>query len=72
MSRHGAGCLVQCTVLCNVQVTVWTLFMDTVHGHCSQGFEKKKTKQNKKRVQKILKNFLRGDLKYEIFILHLL
>ena len=30
-SRHGAGCLVQCTVLCTVQVTVWTLFMSTVH-----------------------------------------
>ena len=35
-SRHGAGCLVQCTVLCTVQITVWTLFMDTVHEHCSQ------------------------------------
>ena len=32
-SRHGAGCL----VLCTVQVTVWTLFMNTVHEHCSQG-----------------------------------
>ena len=29
-SRHGAGCLVQCTVLCTVQVTVWALFMSTV------------------------------------------
>ena len=35
-SRHGAGCLVQCIVLCTVQVIVWTLFMDTVHEHCSQ------------------------------------
>ena len=32
MSRPG---LVQCTVLCTVQVTVWTLFIDTVHEHCS-------------------------------------
>ena len=59
-SRHGAGCLVQCTV----QVTVWTLFMNTIHGHCSQGFEKKKYKN--------FKIFLGGNLKYEIFILKLL
>ena len=32
------------------RVTVWTLFMDTVHEHCSQGKKKKK--------QKILKIFL--------------
>ena len=41
-SRHGAGCLVQCTVLCTIQVTVWTLFMETVHEHCSQVKKKKK------------------------------
>ena len=65
-SRHEVGCLVQCTVLCTVQVTVWTLFMDTVHEHFSQGFEKKKTEYKK------FKNFLGGNLKYEIFILKLL
>ena len=27
--------LVQCIVLCTVQVTVWTLFTDIVHEHCS-------------------------------------
>ena len=56
----------QCTVLCTVQVTVWTLFMDIVHEHCSQGFEKKNTEYKK------FKNFLGGNLKYEIFILKLL
>ena len=45
------------------RVTVWTLFMDTVQKHCSYG---------KKKEYKIFKNFLRGDLIYEIFILHLL
>ena len=40
-----------------------SLFMDTVHEHCSQG---------KKKNYKIFKNFLGGDLIYEIFILHLL
>ena len=57
MSRHGNDVatwprllghlvsrpeLVQCTVLCTVQVTVWTLFMNTVHEHCSKGKKKKK------------------------------
>ena len=35
--------------------------MDTIHGHCSQGFLKKKEYKN-------FKNFLGGDLIYEIFI----
>ena len=40
--------------------------MDTVHEHCSQGKKKKLQKH------KNFKNFLRGDLIYEIFLLHLL
>ena len=59
-SRHGAGYLVQCTVLCTVQVTVWvtvsTLFMGTVH--------------SKKKKYRIFKNFLLGDVIYKIFIWH--
>ena len=39
--------------------------MDTVHEHCSQGFEKKKE-------YKIFTNFLVYDLIYGIFILRLL
>ena len=38
--------------------------MDTVHEHYSQGLKKKEYKN--------FKNFLRGDLIYEIFISHLL
>ena len=38
--------------------------LDTVHEHCSQGFGKKEYKN--------FKNFLGGNLKYEIFILKLL
>ena len=49
--------LVQCTVLCTVQVTVWTLFMSTVH---------------RVKKKKEYKNFFVYDLKYEIFILKLL
>ena len=37
--------------------------MDTVHEHCSQGLKKR---------YKNFKNFLGGDLIYEIFMLHLL
>ena len=44
--------------------------MNTVHEHCSQGFEKKK--KEKKKEYKNFKNFLGGNLKYEIFILKLL
>ena len=44
------------------RVTVWILFMDTVHEHCSH--DKKK--------YKIFKKLLVYDLKYKIFILKLL
>ena len=50
----------QCTILCTVQVTVCTLFMDTVH------------RVSKKKKYKIFKNFLVGDLIYKIFIWQLL
>ena len=64
----GSGCahcepnsvLIQCTVCSHC--------FDTVHGHYSRtlfiGLKKKEYKN--------FKNFLRGDLIYEIFILHLL
>ena len=48
-----------CTVQVTVWVTIWTLFMDTVHS-------------KKKKEYRIFKNFLVGDLIYKIFILHLL
>ena len=41
-----------------------SLFMDTVHEHCSQGFKKKEYKN--------FKNFIVYDLIYKIFILKLL
>ena len=62
---HNAHDLTWCSALfCALfRSPFGSLFMDTVHEHCSQG---------KKKEYKILKNFLGGDLIYEIFILHLL
>ena len=64
----------QCTVLCTVPVTVWTLFMDTVHMVSKKKKQKtkKKKKKKKKKEYKIFKNFLVGDLIYKIFIWQLL
>ena len=70
-SRHGAGCLMQCTVLCTVQPTVWV----TVHGHCSWTLFMNTVHRNllkKKKEYKIFKIFLVYDLIYEIFLLKLL
>ena len=48
-------------------------FMETVHEHCSQGFEKKiKIKIISTWYVKIFENFLVGDLIYKIFIWRLL
>ena len=55
------------TQFCNsalFRVTVWTLFMDTIHEQCSKGLKKKEYKN--------FKNFLVCDLIYEIFVLRLL
>ena len=64
MSRHGLAPggrdLERCRDLDTVQVTVWALFMNTVH------------RVKKKKKYKNFKNFLVGDFIYEIFILHLL
>ena len=61
---HNAHDLTWCSALfCALFRSLFgSLFMDTVHEHCSQG----------KKKYKIFKNFLVDDLIYEIFILHLL
>ena len=68
-SRHGFWVCALCTqpsfvtVHC-LQSLFGSLFMDTVHEHCSQ--------VKKKKEYKIFKNFLVVDSIYKIFILHLL
>ena len=57
------ACSVWCRDLDTVPVTVWILFMVTIHEHYSHV---------KKYEYNIFKNFLLYDLIYKIFILHLL
>ena len=63
----------------NSEVATWGMLPGVVHcfvhcsGHCLDTVHRvSKKKKEKKKEYKIFKNFLWGDLIYEIFILHLL